>query len=407
MKKKRYKYSKFFRALFTFAAFTYNEIVDKDDVVFIHLKRKRKTCICPDCGRRNKPTKESYKRTVRDLGMSSKDCYLTFFESKIRCRCGFRGYEKLDFVRPYSRCSVRFEKYAFKLCQKMALSDVSETLRINWKTAKDIDIHYTEEMLVSLKDIDPVRIGIDEIAYEKGHKYLTVVRDVDLGAVIWVGVGRKRETLDSFFDELGFEKTLNIEAAVMDMWDPYIASVNEHCPRVEIIFDKFHAVKIVNTALDDIRKNEFAKADDDQRKNMKKKRFLILRRQRDLNDQQRENLERIMKDNLVLYKSYLIKEQLSDILDETDIYQGIKRLDGWIKNVEETGIERLNKCARTIKRYYYGIVNYFRHGITNASSEGFNNKINVIKRRSYGFWDLDYFMLKIKWACGLMRENVS
>ena len=213
--------------------------------------------------------------------------------------------------------------------------------------------------------------------------------------------------MDRFFDELGFDKQLQIEVAVTDMWDPYIASLNEHCPRVEIVFDKFHIMKKVNEALDDVRKKEFANTDTDERKRMKKKRFLILKRNDNLTEKQGESLRELMKRNEVLCQAYILKEQIADILDGNEFYIGLTRLNKWMDNVKESGIEPLMKCVKTINNHYSGIANYFRHNITNAASEGFNNKIGVIKRRAYGFWDLDYFMLKIKQACGLMRENVS
>jgi len=405
MKAKRYKYSKIFRALYTFLGFIYHEIVDHDDTIFIYLRRTRTTATCPRCGRRNELTDDYYPRTVRDLDLSSKRCYISFHENKVDCICGFRGYEKLSFIRPYSRCTTRFEEYVFVLCQKMSLSDVCEVAGIDWKTAKDIDIHYTRMRIASLKDITPHRIGIDEIAYEKGHKYLTVVRDLDLCKVIWVGLERKMETLNRFFDELGPEKIPQIEVAVVDMWDPYIASLHSRCPGADIVFDKFHVIKTINEALDEVRRKEFAKADEPQRLTMKRKRFLILRRQKDLNDEQQETLKGLMEQNDTLYRSYLLKEQLSDILEECDASSGLNRMKRWLTNVSKANIEPFMRSAETIKRYFYGIANYLRYKVTNAGSEGFNNKINVIKRRAYGYSDLDYFILKIFQACGVMKSS--
>jgi transposase len=190
----------------------------------------------------------------------------------------------------------------------MALTDICSLTNLDWKTVKDIDIQYTKEKITPLKDIHPMWIGIDEIAYEKGHEYLTIVRDAILNNVIWIGIGRKESTLDMFFEELGKEKSQNIDLVVMDMWDPYIASVRNHCRNAEIVFDKFHIVKTVNKALDEIRKKEFAKADEEQRLDMKRKRFIILRRRRDLSSNQIETLDDMMRENDTLYRAYLLKE---------------------------------------------------------------------------------------------------
>jgi transposase len=136
----------------------------------------------------------------------------------------------------------------------MTIKDVSEIVGLNWKTVKAIDKHYIREQISSLRDIEPERIGVDEIAYRKGHNYLTVVRDFDLNAVIWIGLNRRKETLDQFFGLLGKTKCKKISVVVTDMHDPYIASVREHCPRADIVFDKFHIIKKINEALDEIRK---------------------------------------------------------------------------------------------------------------------------------------------------------
>ena len=401
---KRYRYSKIFRAIYSFLGFVYNEIIHKEDVIFIFLKRTHKKGKCPSCGRRNRLSKEFYKRTVRDLGVGPKDCYITFFENKLRCKCGFRGFEELDFVRPYSRCTKRFEEFVFLLCQKMALTDVCKVMKIDWKTAREIDQYYTMRNLESLDNIYPKRIGIDEIAYLKGHKYLTIIRDLDLNKVIWVGLDRKEQTLDMFFEELGLEKQKHILLAVVDMWDPYIASLTNYCPNVRIVYDKFHIIKIINQALDDVRKKEFAKTDIKQRKEWKKKRFLILKRNKNLNDKQKETLNELMNQNETLYQAYLLKEQISDIMDEPEVSTAITRMEEWLKNVINAGIDPITKAAKVLFRHLDGILYYLEYRVTNAGSEGFNNKINIIKRRAYGYKDIGYFILKIYQSCGVMKS---
>jgi len=400
---KRYKYAILFRTIFVFRGFVYNEFIQKEDIIHIFLKRKRKTATCPNCGRRTNLTTEYYKRTVKDLNIGILECYITFHQNKVHCKCGFRGHEKLSFVRPYSRCTIRYEQFVFSLCPKMSLSDLSSITNLDWKTIKEIDIHYTMEMIVPLRELNPKSIGIDEIAYEKGHKYLTIVRNADLNEVIWIGIDRKENTLDEFFNELGVEKSSKIKLAVMDMWDPYIASVKNHCPNAEIIFDKFHVVKAVNKALDDVRKKEFAKADEEQRIDMKRKRFVILRRKKNLSPNQIETLDDMMRENDTLYRAYLLKEHIADIFDEEDESESLRRFNDWKQNVIDTGLKPFLGCLKTITNYFYGIANYFKHKITNAGSEGINTKINIIKRRAYGYSDLNYFMLKIYQACGVVR----
>lgn len=223
--------------------------------------------------------------------MSGFECYLYYEQYKLHCKCGYRGYEEVGFVDDYSHCTMSFEEYVARLCDLMSLKEVSGLVGLDWKTVKRIDKKHIQQTLTKLCDLSPTSIGVDEVAYEKGHKYLTIVRDVDTCRVIWVGEDRKQSTLDEFFEELGEEKSERIKTVVMDMWDPYIASVKKHTS-AGIVFDKFHVAKKANEALDKIRKKEFSDASPEDRKDMKNKRFLILRRSENVPLDKKETLDR-------------------------------------------------------------------------------------------------------------------
>jgi transposase len=388
-----------FRKLFGFKGYKVHDVEGDEHRIIVFLENTRKTGDCPACGKRRSDIESTYNRTIRDLDIGMKKCFIVFWERKIRCTCSYRGIEKLDFVDRYSLYSKRFEDYVSRLCQLMSLVDVARVAEIGWKTAKHIDKKYLGRLVIGLESVSPTKIGVDEIAYCKGHNYLTVVRDLLLGRVIWVGIGRRKDTLDTFFKELGKTKCSRIQIVVLDMWDPYIASVRENT-NAEIVFDKFHVARKITEALDKVRKQEFAKADDETRKRFKKKRFIILKRGKKLDEKNRETLQDLMKENEKLYQAYLLKEQALDIFDEESEGIALSRLDKWFKNVKEAGLEQFEAVVGTIKSYFYGIVNYFKYRLTNAASEAFNNKINVIKRRAYGFRDIEYFKLKILQSCG-------
>ena len=177
------------------------------------------------------------------------------------------------------------------------------------------------------------------------------------------------------------------------MWDPYIASVHKYTG-AEIVFDKFHVAKKANEALDSVRKKEFRNSTPEDRRDMKNKRLLIHRREKNLPDDKRESLAALLAKNETLTKAYLLKEQLLHILDECDWQLAEQRLVTWKKNVLDSGLKEIEKLLKTLYNYMYGILNYFKYRLTNAGSEGFNNKINLI-RRSYGYHDIEYFKPKI------------
>ena len=390
------KYKPAFNDLFAFEGHKVCGVSVEEDVVTVNLKRLRKTGTCP-CGERRCKVVEEFQRKVRDLSVSGKDCYIEILTYHISCKCGYYGIEKLDFVNKYSRYTDRFVQYVAQLCKTMSLVDVAEAANINWKTAKKIDLMELEKLVTSLDNVNPTGIGVDEIAYEKGHKYLTVVREIG-GGVIWIGKGRKKETLDQFFKELGEKKCKKITVAVIDMWKPYIKSISENT-NAEIVFDKFHVIKKINEAVDNIRKQEFAKANEDEKRRMKKKRFLILKRGDKLNEDEKQSLQDIMNKNINLYIAYLLKEQVSEVFEETDLDKGISRLERWIENVRKIGMKAFTKVLEMMESHWDGIINYFKHHLTNAASEGFNRKINLIRRRACGYKDLHYFQLKILQTC--------
>jgi transposase len=384
---------------YDFDGFKFLESWLEDDSIVIELRRTGKTGVCPYCKRRSSNIKDCHVRKVRDLDILSTKVYIEFEEHRINCSCGYVGVESLSFIRKNSRCTKRLEEKVGLFCRVMSIKDVAKEHNLDWTTIKNIDKEYARRTIKDLRYAKPKRIGVDEIAYQKGQKYLTIVRDVDKKCVIWIGYDRKEETLNSFFNHLGERKSRKILVAVIDMWDPYIASILTHT-NADIVFDKFHISKKINEALDKVRRKEFAQADKQERMNMKRKRFLILSRNKRLNDEKRETLRDLLSINKNLYSAYVIKEQILDVFDEKNTHTAQKRIDQWIKNVTDSGIEQFTPVIKTLKRYMYGVINYFKHRLTNAASEGFNNKINIIKRRAYGFKDLEYFMLKIYQSCG-------
>ena len=384
------------RELYNFEGFSFMDIC-KENSVIIQMKKKGKTGICPVCNKKRRKVIETRIRKIRDENIAKEKCFIVIKTYRIICKGCFRGMEKLDFILPGERFTERFANYICELCEKMTLKDVARMAMIDWRTAKRIDKKKLKEIFKDLRNIKPIRIGVDEIAHEKGHKYLTIVRDLDAG-VIWVGEKRKKETLDQFFKELGKRKSKNITVAVMDMWDPFIKSVKENT-NAEIVFDKFHIAKKINEAVDKIRKEEFAKADKEERKMMKHKRFLILYRNKNLNKEQEKDLNELMELNKKLYESYLLKEQALSIFDRRQKNVALERLQIWKENIKKSGIEEFRKLLKTFEHYLYGVENYFKHHVTNGASEGYNNKINIIKRRSYGFRDIEYFKLKILQSC--------
>ena len=365
--------------------------------ILIGLESRRTTGTCPTCSRMCLTIEHEHQRIVRDMDLADSKCYLSFKQKKIRCSCSYRGMEKLNFIAKYDRVTSRLANKVAQDCEEACLKEVARRYKLDWKTVKEIDREHIKSLLPEIGKLQIRRLAIDEIAIMKGHKYFTVIRDYDSGVAIKIFFGRGYDETAKALASLGKDKLANIVYVSLDMWDPYIKAIKEQCPNAKLVFDKFHVVKKVNEALDEVRKKEFDKATDEERVEMKRKRWVILTREHNLKTEQKEELAELMKRNDRLYKAYLLKEQILSIFeDKISTFEKIcERINCWFENILGNKLDEFNAVIKTMQNYMYGIQNYFRYGMTNAIAEGFNTKINVIKRRAFGYRDLEYFILKI------------
>jgi transposase len=279
----------------------------------------------------------------------------------------------------------------------MTVQDVSELLDISWGTVKTIDKEYLQKHYSKpvLKDVE--YIAIDEFAFQKGHKYQTVVYDLKVGRVIYVGAGRAEESLDKFWKRLRHSRA-RIKAVAMDMWMPYINATMQNLPGAKIVFDRFHIYKLMNQMMDEVRR---ALYHDERflndRSVIKGIRWLLLKNAKNLNDDkdERKHLELALQINKPLAEAYYLKEEFGQLWVQNTREDAEKFLYSWAKRAWATTIQELRKFVNTLLSHRTGILNWFEYRISTGPLEGFNNKIKVLKRKAYGFRDMEYFALKI------------
>jgi len=378
----------------------FTELSD-DKTITIHLKRDARFTVsyCSKCGN-IAPRERRITKIVRDLPILNNDVYLSCEIFNVKChQCGCRR-ERLDFVNRCSRLTVRLETYIFELVSMSTVKDTADKFHMSWETVKNID---KQNLEAKFKDIDYgniKRLSIDEIANKKGHDYLTVVMDLDMGRVIWVGEGRKEENIDKFFLTLTEEQKNNIEAISIDMWPAYINSAKKNCPNADIVFDKFHVVKKFGEVITKLRSAEYRKAEGEKEKNiLKGTKWLLLRNKANLKFDAKKELKQLLELNENLATAYILKEKLASIWNYKSIAWAKKSLDDWIIIAEESDIRGIKTFIKMLKKHEQGILNHCKHPISNGKIEGTNNKIKVLKRRCYGFHDVEYFKLKILEAC--------
>jgi transposase len=279
----------------------------------------------------------------------------------------------------------------------MTIQDVSNLLQISWGTIKNIDKAYLQKHYSKpvLKDVE--FIAIDEFAYEKGHKYQTVVYDLEEGKVIFVGQGRAEESLDKFWNRVGHSGA-RIKAAAMDMWQPYINATHKHLPKTKIVFDRFHIAKSMNEALDEVRRALYhEEVFKNNRAVVKGIRWLLLKNAKNLKEEPEKysQLEDALQLNKPLAEAYYLKEELGQLWSQPSKKEARTYLSSWLKHAKKATSKEVQAFAKTLKVHRTGILNWFDYRISTGPLEGFNNKIKVLKRKAYGYRDLEYFALKI------------
>jgi transposase len=279
----------------------------------------------------------------------------------------------------------------------MTVQDVSELFKISWGTVKNIDKEYLQKHYSKpvLKNVEI--IAIDEFAFQKGHKYQTVVYDLKVGRVIYVGAGRAEESLDRFWKRLRHSGA-KIQAVAMDMWLPYFNAVINNIPEAKIVFDRFHIFKQMNETLDEIRRALYHEETFlNNRQVIKGIRWLLLKNEKNLNDEkdERRQLEQALQINKPLAEAYYLKEELGHLWLQNTRDEAEKFLTSWATRAWATTIQPLRKFVKTLLGHRTGILNWFDFRISTGPLEGFNNKIKVLKRKAYGYRDMEYFALKI------------
>jgi transposase len=380
--------------------------------VDVWLERDPPGFQCARCGQVHLVAHDAHEVTVQDLPMTGRVVYLHFEKARVRC-CGRRPeLEHLPWVEKNSQQTVRLKWSIYEECKDSPVKAVAARHNLSWGTVKSIDKELIE-LGLSKRDLSGLRrLGIDEVAMAKRHRYLTVVTDLRARKVVWVGEGRKSRNLAGFFRPLPEATRRRIDVVAIDMWEAYRKSVKKWLPNAKIVFDKFHVIEHLNKALDEVRKNEARRLDKDDRKILKRKRWVLLKGAENLSPEQQGTLRELMDANENLQKAYLLKEEFRDFY-RTDfrwhwrrgLFRRIAELArnallGWVKRARESLLAPLVKFCRMVERHEEGILRYFVKRVTGGISEGMNNKIKAVKRRAYGYRDPAYFILKIYQACG-------
>ena len=287
----------------------------------------------------------------------------------------------VPWARPGAKCSTVFEDTCAWLAAHTALSVLTALLRVAWRTVAAIvarvvaDGRDTNDLLAGL-----TRIGIDEIAYRKGHRYLTVVIDHDTGRLVWAAEGRNKDTLARFFTELGDDRCRSLTHVSADGAEWIHTVVREHAPDAVICLDAFHVVMWAMKALDKVRTRTLAAAGARDRNLM----WAVRKNPVDLSADQKASLATIQTTNKTLYRAYLLKEQLREAF-RVKGRRGRQLLTGWLSWASHSRIPEFTTLARSIRSYRPLIQNTLDHGLSNGRTEATNTHLRALTKRAYGY----------------------
>jgi transposase len=315
--------------------------------------------------------------------------YLEADAPRVRCRAHGIAVAGVPWARAGSRFTLAFEDTCAWLAARMSGSAVSELLRVAWRSVTAIVERVVTSALEHTDLLDGVkRVGIDEIAHRKGHRYLTAVTDHDTGRLIWAAPGRDIATVEAFFDALGAERATQVTHVSADGAEWIHTAVRNKAPQAVICLDAFHVVGWATKALDEVRRSlgaELRRAGAvDMATDLKGTRWALLKNPADLTVLQRTTLAGLARTNTGIYRAYLLKEQMRAIFVSKGAH-GRMLLAGWLAWAKRSRLAPFVKLAKSIEHYKPLIVNTLEHEISNARSEATNVHLRVLTRRAYGF----------------------
>lgn len=387
-----------------------HEIDEPNKTLKLWVRRKRgnRKLVCSGCGRKLAEACDIYEREVRDLPWSEYRATVVIELYRVRCPdCGLKR-EKVPQLPSKAPFSKRFEDAVGLACESAAVRRVARQFALASSTVRAIDLRYLQRWAAGRRKPALRQMGVDEIYLGKKQKFLTVVSNLQTGEPLWFGWERKKATLDEFFQtQLSAFQRGVIQAASVDMHEPYRVSLEQWAPKCRLIYDKFHVMQHANEAVSEVRKAEFFRKGGAARELIKGKHWLLLTRWVHLNTNRKRQLNALFALNRRVMKAYLLKESLDRLWSYT--YEGamLRYLQSWIDQLRWQRLKPMEKLARMLLNHLDGILNYCRTKVPLGVVEAINGNIKALLRRGRGYRDLDYLLLKAQRLAATKTEFVA
>ena len=386
---------------------------DSRNIEVVVRPRKGSMAVCSRCHQPASGYDQLPERRFEFIPFWGFLAFLLYSMRRVNCRrCEAVIVEEVPWGNGKHQLTNAYMLFLARWARRLSWKETAAAFHTSWEKVFDAVEHVVTFGLAHRK-LGPIdAIGVDEIQYAKGHKYLTLVYQIDLGItrLLWIGRERTIESFQGFFTVIGDELASKIVFVCSDMWQPYLKVIREKCSQALHILDRFHIVAKMNLALDDVRAEESRRMVREGRVPvLKKSRWLLLRREQNLKTEQRFRLRDLLRYNLRTVRAYLLKEAFQQVWEYNSPTWAGKFLDEWCRQVMRSRIEPMKKIARSLRQHRELVLNYFRAQklLSSGVVEGLNNKAKVTMRKSYGFRTFRALELALYHSLGKLPEPES
>ena len=399
-----------------FRGFVYHRARFNPDRTSIEVSvrpRKGSAAICSRCHQPARGYDQLAERRFEFVPLWGFFVFLLYTMRRVDCRrCDAVVVEEVPWADGKRTLTKAYMLFLARWARRLSWKETAQAFRTSWEKVFDA-VEYVVTWGLEHRSLGQIdAIGVDEIQYAKGHKYLTLVYQIDIGItrLLWVGKERTISSFQGFFTAMGEEVISKIAFICSDMWEPYLKVIREKCSEALHILDRFHIVAKMNKALDEVRAEEARRIKHDGRDPvLRKSRWLLLKRGDNLGDEQQFRLHDLLRYNLKTVRAYLLKEAFQQLWDYNSPAWAGRFLDEWCRQTMRSRIEPMKKIARSLRLHRELILNYFRAQklISSGVVEGLNNKAKVTMRKSYGFRTYRVLELALYHALGKLPEPES
>lgn len=396
-------------AILDVEGFSVASVREQGTGIWVELERLRDfMAVCSGCGQASSKIHDRRHVTVRDLALAGRRSYLRLEVARVRCEhCGVRQ-ERLAFLARNPRYTERFVSQVARLCLVAPIGAVAAIAELAWHTVRGIFESVAKaELKLDKPPTDLRKVGVDEKSWRHGRRFCTVVTDLQTGRVVWVGEGRSKAALENFFRWLGKPGCARVEVCAIDLADFYEAAARKHCPNAKIVYDRYHVIKLLLEALNDVRKRIVKDADHAERKVVTSKKWILLSHERNLKRSAKAELDELLELNRPLAEAHLLKEDFLRLYDFKDEDAAGEFLRGWVARAFVSDLEPFRRFARLVADRLDGFLNHTRYPVPMGVVEAINSRLSGLIRRARGFRSVSGFIAMAMFVCGRPASFIS